>query len=284
VTPPLVSVCIPAYNSAPHIGETVASVLAQTLTDLELVVVDDGSTDGTVEVVRGFDDPRLRLEVNPSNLGPNGNWNRALASTTGRYVKLVCGDDVLDADCLERQVAQLESHPEAMMAAGRRRIVGEDGEVILAARGLGGGIGTGLVSGADAMRAAVRSGSNPFGEPVCVLLRREAVDRVGGFSPDAAYMIDLDYWCRVAAVGPVFTDPGVVGSFRVVATSWSNSIGRGQAEEAAALFRRLRVSHPDVIRPADLTVGLVRARVMNVLRVALYSVLAARRRRRRRRP
>ena len=107
---PTVSVCIPAYNAARFIGEAIGSVLAQTCRDFELVVVDDASADDTVDVVRRFSDPRLRLLRNARNLGLAGNWNRATSEARGRYVKLLCQDDLLRPDCLADQVAVLD-HP-----------------------------------------------------------------------------------------------------------------------------------------------------------------------------
>ena len=75
---PTVSVCIPACQSENHIADTIESVLAQTLPDIEIVVVDDASTDLTAAVVGKFDDDRIRVESNPHRLGLAGNWNRAV--------------------------------------------------------------------------------------------------------------------------------------------------------------------------------------------------------------
>src|SRR5579859_195058 len=105
---PLISVCIPCYNGERFIGRTLESVLRQTFTDFELVIVDDKSTDGTVSVIRGFTDARIRLIQNEKNLGLCLNWNRALSQTAGKYVKLLCEDDFLYPECLARQVAVLE--------------------------------------------------------------------------------------------------------------------------------------------------------------------------------
>src|SRR2546423_6885320 len=99
---PLVSVCIPSYNNEEFIAHTVKTVLDQTFSDFELVVVDDCSTDRSVSIVKGFSDPKIRLFQNSRNLGLGQNWNRALSRARGKYVKLLCGDDLLHATCLER--------------------------------------------------------------------------------------------------------------------------------------------------------------------------------------
>lgn len=276
--PALVSVCIPTYNAGAFLGEAVSSVLGQTMGDVEVIVVDNASTDGSLaslEPLRG--DRRLTVHVNERNIGAAPNWNRAMSLATGRYVKLLCADDALRPTCLEAQVGAFErSAEDVVLVAGKRDIVDAAGRVLVRGRGLAGM--RGRVDGGVAIQRAVRSGTNPFGEPVCVLMRRDAVERCGGFSPDAAYMIDLDYWCRLAAIGAVYALPEVVGVFRVSSSGWSNEIGRAQARQTIELLERLASRHPDLIRRRDLVEGRVRARLMNVGRLLTYTFLDARHR------
>jgi glycosyltransferase involved in cell wall biosynthesis len=117
---PLVSVCVPAYKAERFIAATIESVLAQTTEDWELVVVDDASPDGTYDVAARYaGDGRVRVARNATNLGPVGNWNHVVAQARGRYVKLLCSDDLLYPR-LARQASALDAHPEAGMAASRR--------------------------------------------------------------------------------------------------------------------------------------------------------------------
>ncbi|MCH8899611.1 MAG: glycosyltransferase family 2 protein, partial [Acidobacteria bacterium] len=99
-TEPRVSVSVPMYNGADHISECIESVLAQTYADFELVLVDDASGDGTVEVARSFDDARIRIIENSERLGAAGNWNAALHHSRGTYVKVLSHDDVIYPTCL----------------------------------------------------------------------------------------------------------------------------------------------------------------------------------------
>lgn len=265
----LVSVCIPTYNGAATIGYTVESVLAQTFDDFELVIVDDRSTDGTLDVVRSYTDRRIRLLVNEVNLGPVENWNRALKASSGKYVKLVCHDDILYPHCLELQVAALESASDDLsFAAGRRDVIDSRGRVIVRRRGLRGM--RGAVEGSQAIRRAVRSGTNPFGETLCVLMRRTAAERCGGFRGHLPYAIDLDYWCRLLLLGPLWALEETVGAFRVVPTSWSHRIGRQQSAQTIQLFHSLREENPDVVRSHDVTIGTLRARALGLSRRLLY--------------
>ena len=105
---PLVSVAMPVYNGARFVGAALESVLAQSLRDFEVVVVDDRSTDESLEVISRFDDSRVRVVRNDTNLGMSGNWNRSIALTRGRYVTMLHQDDRMMPDNLARKVEVLQ--------------------------------------------------------------------------------------------------------------------------------------------------------------------------------
>src|SRR4030042_6580522 len=100
----LVSVCIPSYNGARWIREAIDSAQAQTYKPLEIVIVDDASTDNTLEIIRSYRDPRIRIEVNKKNLGPINNWNRCIKLAKGSLIKFLHQDDVLYPTCVEKMV------------------------------------------------------------------------------------------------------------------------------------------------------------------------------------
>ena len=112
---PLVSVLIPAWNVAPWIAETLRSVLAQTVADFECIIVDDGSTDSTAQVVLSFTDPRIRL-IRQENLGVSAARNRALDEAKGRFIAFLDADDFWEPRFLEKLLAVLEASPEADLA------------------------------------------------------------------------------------------------------------------------------------------------------------------------
>ena len=112
IAPPLVSVILPVYNVAPHIEETINSLLAQTLAEFELLVFDDCSTDGTAGIVQSIRDPRLRFIQNSRNLGRAGTDNAALAAVRGEFIAKMDGDDLCHPERLARQVGYLQQHPE----------------------------------------------------------------------------------------------------------------------------------------------------------------------------
>ncbi len=109
---PKVTVLMPTYNVAPFVGEAIESVLRQTYSDFELLVMDDCSTDNTIEVVRSFDDSRIRIVQNDRDLGLAENLNRGLSLITTEYVARMDGDDIGCPDWLEREVAILDTHPD----------------------------------------------------------------------------------------------------------------------------------------------------------------------------
>jgi glycosyltransferase involved in cell wall biosynthesis len=116
-TEPLVSIVTTAYNRERYIGSAIESVLAQTFTDFELVVVDDGSTDRTAAVARSYEeDPRVRVIVNERNLGDYPNRNHAAGFARGRFLKYHDSDDLMYPHCLQIMLDLLAAHPSAAFA------------------------------------------------------------------------------------------------------------------------------------------------------------------------
>ena len=112
---PLVSVIMPAYNAEAYIAEAVSSILDQSWRNLELIIVDDASTDSTADIIRGLTDPRIRLLTNSCNLGISASTNRAVDASRGEYLALMDDDDISMPDRLKAQVTSLENNPEIMI-------------------------------------------------------------------------------------------------------------------------------------------------------------------------
>ena len=113
-----VTVLMPTYNVEPYVREAVESVMAQTFTDFQLLVIDDCSTDETVEVVRTIDDPRIHIVQNEKNVGLAENLNRGLALIDTELVARMDGDDIAEPYWLEHEVAILDNHPEIGICSG----------------------------------------------------------------------------------------------------------------------------------------------------------------------
>lgn len=274
---PRVSVCIPVYNGEKYIGAAVESVLGQAYADFEVVVVDNCSTDRTAAIVEGFADAdeRIRLLRNEANIGAEGNWNRSVEEARGEYVKLLCADDMLRPQCLEKQVAALDAHPDAAFVTGHRDIVDADGTVLLAGRGPR---RHGEIASDEALRMTVRSGTNPFGEPGTVLMRASAREKAGGFNGDRPWLLDIEFWSRLMEHGTVVVLPDTVAAFRVSQDQWSYRLAREQSGQARAWFTELHEAKPALVRRSDVALGAANAWGLAMARRALYTVLRRRRR------
>ena len=120
---PLVSALIPTHNRAHYVVEAVSSMLRQTISDLEVIVVDDGSTDNTQEQVAQLEDPRLRYLAHPINRGEAASRNTALDAATGKYVAWLDSDDIAHPERLAAQVGFLEQHADiAMIGSGAGKV------------------------------------------------------------------------------------------------------------------------------------------------------------------
>lgn len=268
---PLVSVVIPSYNGGPFIAQAVRSVLDQTLGDLELVIVDDASTDDTLEIVGRVADERVRVLTTETNVGAGANWNRAVRAARGRYLKLLCQDDVLAPRCIERQVAAFASDGGAAttLVCVRRLIIDERGRT-LTQRGFARRV-SGTVLGPAAARLLIRSGGNPIGEPSAVLFRREDALRVGLFNEAAEFVIDIDMWLRLLAMGALHVIPEPLAGFRISTGSWSAALAGKQTRQYCALARRVGRDPRLAVPRRDVISGCVAARLLGIVRRALYA-------------
>lgn len=126
---PKVTVFIALYNAENYIKETIESVLNQTYTDYEILIINDGSTDNSVEVVKQFDDSRIRLLHNEKNSGERFTRDRALTEAKGKYIAVLDADDITVANRLELQINFLENNPEYALCGGWAKCIDEKGKL-----------------------------------------------------------------------------------------------------------------------------------------------------------
>lgn len=195
-----ISICVPAYNSARTITDTLGSILEQDM-DLEVVVLDNASDDGTGDIARSFRDPRVTVHRNDSLLPIGSNWNKAVGLTTGALVKIVCADDILAPGSVAAQ-AEILADPSIAIVSSRFDVIDEEGRVKETDLGLPGLCGR--VQPRELMRTIVRLGPAAFGPTAAAMFRRADFDRVGGLRGDLVFPMDMDLFARVATSGCFF--------------------------------------------------------------------------------
>lgn len=197
---------MPVYNGERYLREAVESILGQTWSDFEFLVVDDGSTDASAAIVESYADERIRLVRNGRNLGLIAALNKGLETARGRYVARMDADDVSLPRRLERQVAYMERNPEVCVAGSYCRVIDETGRSIRTfvpePRGF-------LLS----FRMHVE-GLTPVYHPT-VMFRTGPIREQGGYSPDFPHAEDGALWFRLNAAGRSFANiPEVLVLYR----------------------------------------------------------------------
>lgn len=202
---PAISVLVPAYQSARYLEECLTSIVNQTFTDMEVVVVDDHSSDSTLDTAADFArrDARITVHRNESNIGSRANFRRCLEMASSPLVKFVCGDDMLSPHALERLIEAAGAHPDVNLVSSRRLLIDEQGAVLGEMPSLGSQEVTTVVDGYDAGDLLLTSGLNWIGEPSTVLFRAAALalddDLYTLGSRHPARNVDVVWWLKVLA-------------------------------------------------------------------------------------
>jgi glycosyltransferase involved in cell wall biosynthesis len=202
---PLISVLMPAYNCEAYVLEAVSSILSQSFTDFELLVIDDGSTDSTRKLLESVDDPRLRLVSNERNIGLIGTLNRGLDLALGRYIARMDADDVSAPERLEKQVLYLEEHPDVHVLGSMVNLINEQGMVFGAISGY-------PTDSEEIHRYLLRECCliHPS-----VIFRKDTVEAAGGYSVDARHAEDYDLWLRLSDHHKIANLPDKLVSYRM---------------------------------------------------------------------
>jgi glycosyltransferase involved in cell wall biosynthesis len=244
---PEVTVVISAYNEETLVADAIRSVLAQTREDFELVVVDDGSSDGTAEVVRGFEtDPRVRL-ISHSNRGLAASLNVGIAAGSAPFVALLDADDMWMPNFLEQMSTALEADPSAGFAYTEAWWLDQQRGRFFR-RSTSEYMGAPKVPPGDpeAFLLAVMPANWVFGLPI---LRRSALDRVGGFDESLRACEDYELWIRLLANG--FMAVRVPGRL-VIQRDRSGSMSKDETSMLTNLRQvyEIAVEEPGVPEPA----------------------------------
>lgn len=215
----LVSVIVPVYNGELTIEETVKSVLDQTFVDFELIVINDGSVDSTLDILAKFQDPRLRVFSYP-NSGLSASRNRGIDHACGGFISFIDADDLWTSGKLAAQVNSLRENPEAAVSYSWTDFIDRSGN------SLGYGIHhtvNGYVFPDLLMSFFIGSGSN-------ALVRKKAFEEVGRFDETLTAAEDLDMFLRLAARYPFSAVPAPHVLYRITDDSMSRNVIRQEGE------------------------------------------------------
>ncbi|MGF1673846.1 MAG: glycosyltransferase [Rivularia sp. (in: cyanobacteria)] len=216
-----ISVIVPVFNGERTIEETIKSILNQTFSNIEIIIINDGSTDTTLEIVENILDSRIKIFSYP-NGGLSASRNRGISQAKGEYISFIDADDLWTPDKLELQWQALQLNPQAAVAYSWTDYIDESSKFIKSGRRI-------KVNG-DAFSQLLitnflENGSNP-------LIRQNALEKVGGFDESLAAAEDKDMWLRLAANYEFVCVEKPQILYRISTTSMSTNLKR---QEAASL-------------------------------------------------
>jgi glycosyltransferase involved in cell wall biosynthesis len=194
--PPKISVCIPIFNPGEYLGDAIASVLAQSYPDFELILVDDCSNQPIEAEIKGFCDHRIHFERNQRTLGIPGNWNRCLELARGEFVVIFHQDDYMRPSNLILKSAQLDKHPEVGFIYSNIRRIDNMGRMI------------GWHYLPQPKNDLILPGwkifemISKYGNPIAcqtVMVRKECYEHLGNFNGALKYATDQEMWMRLAS-------------------------------------------------------------------------------------
>lgn len=228
---PAISVVMPAYNAQRYLKPAIRSILAQTFTDFEFIIIDDGSVDRTAEIVRSFRDPRIRLLENGQNRGIVDTLNRGLEAAQGRYIARMDADDKAYPQRFARQFAFMEAHPEVAIAGSCVRKIDSFGLPFEREE---------LPTDHDGILAALFVGGGYVIRHPSFLGRTEVIRAIGGYRKEAEWSEDWDLYVRASKAGQLANIPEVLLDYRFHGKSVNASKYKTQVENKVRMLAAVR--------------------------------------------
>ena len=237
MTSPTVSVLLPVYNAQDYLRESIDSILNQSFTDFELIIMNDGSTDGSKEIIDSYSDSRIKV-VHQENAGLPVTLNRAIALAKGQYLARQDADDVSLPERLERQVDLMRQGID---------ICGCDFDIIDATGQLTQKI---IVPHTDQMMIITLACTVPFAHG-SVMLRKSFLEKHSLYYDESVVTEDYDLWCRIFQTGGVFGNvPESLFHYRQLTQSLSKVTAKPALENTRKLRRTFVKNHLDLIKLA----------------------------------
>lgn len=236
---PKVSVLMATWNRAGMLARSIESVRAQTFADWELIIADDGSTDGTSKVVAEWmkREPRIAYARSEANEGISKNYNRGLNIARGEYVAMIDDDDPwCDHQKLEKQVTFLDAHPECVGCGGGVIVVDGEGKELYRY----------LKPRTDEAIRARMLFSNPMANST-TMFRRRAGEAVGWYDETIRYSGDRDFWLKMGLAGKLYNFPDYFSWYAMTGANTSIAKIRPHLKASLMVMRRYRNNYPGYI-------------------------------------
>ncbi|MBP0018240.1 MAG: glycosyltransferase [Cyanobacteria bacterium SBLK] len=233
---PKISVVIPAYNAEKTIAKTIQSVLDQTFKDFEIIVINDGSSDRTLEIVESFVDSRIQIYSYP-NTGAAISRNRGISLASGEFLALLDADDLWTADKLTAQFQALQDYSEAGVAYSWTDYIDESDRFVRSGLHLS---ANGNVLPELLVHNFLENGSNP-------LIRSPIIQEVGQFDPHLLASMDWDFYLRLANFCHFIVVPRPQVLYRISTTSITTDVRR-QEKESLKVIEKAFQQVPDSLR------------------------------------
>jgi len=240
-----VTFVVPCYNYGRYVKQAVDSLLAQTHRDLDVIVIDDASTDETPRVLRAYaGEPRVRVIRHDVNIGHVRSYNEGLGQATGTYIGLLSADDfAASPESVARQVAMFEAHPDVGFVFGRQQLVHPDGSLreVLLPNGR-----EGARAGVDEFTSLMRINYVPHSG---TLVRRACHDAVGLYDATLPHACDWDMWLRLCTRFDAGYIDAPLYAYRIHAVNMSHrtvSPGQGLSEVLRTLDGNFELLEPAV--------------------------------------
>lgn len=226
---PIVSVLMPVYNAESYVTAAVESILSQTFVDFEFIIIDDGSTDASLKILKAYaaNDERIRL-TSRRNRGLVPTLNEMLSQAKGEFIARMDADDVAMPERFARQIEFLESEPDVVCVGGAHEVIDEKGRLLTRLE---------LPEKNDEIQQLALAGHTSICHP-CAMIRRELMIKVGGYDEAMLPAEDLDLWLKLGEVGALANLKETMLKYRLHMNSVSEQNQIKQSSKAQEVCER----------------------------------------------
>jgi glycosyltransferase involved in cell wall biosynthesis len=228
---PLVSICLPTYNAGKTVMRTIQSILHQIYGNLEILVVDNASTDNTLNLLAQVTDPRLAIHRNERNIGAEANFSRCIELASGQYIAIFHADDLYLPNMVEKQVRVLQDNPSVGAVFTLASLINDDDEIIGEGRLPARLRGKGLYHFPEIFLSILENG-NFLACPSCMVRGRLYKELAPFDGQRFGTSVDLDMWLRILETGPIAILDEKLMNYRVSTTHGSYQWRFFRTEEA----------------------------------------------------